>query len=112
MRLRCATVMLMLFAALQVYGVTIDKPERRLVVRHSKPATVTIEEGGASRASRALAPKMSFTRRHDEGVRVVVDDPDPLVYTYKWQGTTKAQTEDYKAALAIRGFGWRSCIAL
>lgn len=95
----CAAAFLSVFLAVASYGVTIDRPDQRLVVHHSKPATVNVNDD--PKKSTPLSSPMSWTRRHDENVRVVIDDPDPLVFTYTWKGVTKSPTADFTAASAF-----------
>lgn len=102
MSLRASVLLVAVVLAPPVLAITVDRPERILLVRHGA-GRVDIEDAGRSITSRALEAKMSFTRRHDEVIRVVVDDPNPLIWEYKWEGVTKTDTDDFKAASDFAG---------
>jgi hypothetical protein len=68
-----------------------------LVIRHAD-GKVDTREGDRVVEVGTLDETMEYKQRHNEVIKIVVADPNPLLFSYKWKGVTRTKTADFEAA--------------
>ncbi|MGN6182411.1 MAG: hypothetical protein ACTHQM_02020, partial [Thermoanaerobaculia bacterium] len=99
MKIRVLLTSVLLILAAGAHAIEPLHKERTLSIHHSTAKVTTERVDGQVLDTVRLADEMNFDLRPDESVRIVVDDQNPLVYTYAWKGVVRTKTADYDEAL-------------
>jgi hypothetical protein len=80
------------------WGATADQSTGRIVVHHND-GSIDIQNGAAELVSRdQLRTGLAYRIRPSEMIDVIIDDPNPLLYTYEWKLGALKNSDNYDAA--------------
>jgi hypothetical protein len=83
-----------------------DQREYRLAVRHYdgfvdlRPGTIVVDPktGTTARDSKALQTDLSYQLRSTDSIIVIIEQTNPLLFTYAWKDETPVDTSDFASA--------------
>jgi hypothetical protein len=73
----------------------------RLVLKHTNGLVEAQTLGGQTLDATSLSAAEPLEVRLAQTVELVIDDPNPVLFTYEWGGITYTENTDYQAALAF-----------
>src|SRR5438067_1887289 len=101
MRNQVVWIAFLLACASTAFAANSGQQTAALVIHHYASSVEVRDSSGKTISNSALRSGLEFRLDPAESYRVVVDDPNPLLFTYAWAAGTPTNTADFDAITAF-----------